>query len=230
MCRAIVLHGIHARSAADLKVTYCVPFGAVRPRIFFLPHNGNWTMRNCGWLLFVVLVGCGSANQPTSVRTQPAGDKQQPAAAPPESQTIAVAPVTSQVERIQDLLGPWPISLAFYEKRPIQKGHRQLHSVSLSQSPGFKVRIDLAADDATVAAVQFFGVEPNEASEARAHHISVVLGDELCREISQRELRRAIFDAGSFADRKFPVTICDWTITIEESNLTNHRTVRIVRR
>ncbi len=147
----------------------------------------------------------------------------------PVNMPAAASGLVSEVDNIQDKLGPWPAALAFYESRPIVKGRRQLHSVSRTNEPGFDVRLDVAPDDSTIAAVMLFSVQNDKHSQSRGFHLGRILGDELVGDLKLRwRLQDAITDATSFAQRAFPVTIGSWTVSITDSEF-GTRYVAIVR-
>ena len=91
------------------------------------------------------------------------------------------------------------------------------------------IRLDVAQDDSTIAAVMLFGVQNDKHSRDRGFHFVRILGDELVGDLKLRfRLQDAITDATSFAERAFPVTIGDWTVSITDSEF-GTREVAIVR-
>lgn len=177
-----------------------------------------------GWVIvsgvLCLLIGALLMRRPAAPMPMAVSQMTMPAA--------ALSPV-SEVENIQDKLAPWPVSLAFYESRPIVKGRRRLHSVSLTNDPGFLIRLDVAQDDSTIAAVMLFGVQNDEPSRFRGFHLGRILGDEMIGDLKDRfRVQDAITDATSFAQRAFPVTIGSWTVSITESEF-GMRDVAIMR-
>lgn len=160
-------------------------------------------------LTILILAGCSSKSPKEPPR--PTAEKSIKQVQPEKTVEKPVAPIekpvsTGQMDRIEDALGPWPASLAFYEKRPINRDRRHRMAVSLTgERLPFLIRFDLAEDGQTVKRVICTGIKSDEACGGLAHHLSVAIADAV---IGGRNMREAIYDVimqeATVADRSVP--------------------------